>query len=108
MSGIDPQEDVLLRAIMEALNKVIDPETGTDVLKLGLVRNIQTDGGFVRFTLRPASSVCPAAFALGALIKETVSAIPGVETLSVKVTNYTRAAELESILNEGVSQKGEG
>jgi metal-sulfur cluster biosynthetic enzyme len=39
----DTQETTWLKAIMEGLNDVIDPETGVDLLRLGLIRDIRTE-----------------------------------------------------------------
>jgi metal-sulfur cluster biosynthetic enzyme len=85
---------------MEGLREVIDPETGIDVLRLGLVRNIHVEHGDVSLTLRPASSICPVAYRLAILVRETVSSVPGVKALNMRVTNHAHAAELESLLNE--------
>lgn len=100
------QQASLLEEIKGELRNVVDPETGIDVLSIGLVRDIQIDGGDVCLTLRPASVVCPVAFRLGALVRDAVSSIRGVRKLNIRVENYIRAAELEALLNEGSSQKG--
>lgn len=97
------QQASLLEEIKAELSRVVDPETGMDVLSIGLVRDIRTDGRSVSLTLKPASAVCPVAFRLGALVRDAVSSIAGVINLNIKVENYIRAAELESLLNEGSS-----
>jgi len=100
------EEASLLEEIKGELRNVVDPETGMDVLSIGLVRDIQVDGGDVCLTLRPASVVCPVAFRLGALVRDAVSSIAGVINLKIRVEKYVRAAELEALLNERSSQKG--
>ena len=100
------QQVSLLEEIEAKLSRVVDPETGMNVLSIGLVRDIRSDGGNVSLTLKPASAICPMAFKLGCLIRDAISCIPGVRDLSIRVENYIRAAELEALLNERSSQKG--
>jgi metal-sulfur cluster biosynthetic enzyme len=108
VSPIGPRHAVLFESIMEVLSKVIDPETGIDLLKLGLVRDIQTNDGDVSLKLRPASSVCPVAFRLGALVKDAIFSVPGVKSLRIRVENFNRAEELESLLNQDSAKKEVG
>lgn len=100
------QKASLLKEIEEKLSQIVDPETGMDVLRIRLARDIQVDQGNVRITLRPSSQVCPIAFKLGAMIKDAISSVAGVVGLTIEVKNYIRASELESLLNESSSRKG--
>jgi len=86
--------------IEERLSEVIDPETGLDVVRMDLVHDLRVDGGHVTFVLRPTSPVCPMAFRLAADIRDAVRSVCGVSRVTVKVENFRRAAELESLLEE--------
>jgi len=89
-------------AVRERLAKVIDPETGLNVLRMGLVRDLDADAdsGVVKLTFRPSSSFCPMAFKLATDIREAVRSTPGVRTVEIKVENYVRADELEALLKD--------
>ena len=88
--------------IRRALESVVDPGMGLDVLRVGVVRDLQVDAanGQISLTFRPSSPVCPVAFALAASIQKAVSLVPGVNSVSIKVENFNRAKELEAFLHE--------
>ena len=90
--------------IRNQLGCLIDPETGLDFLRMGLVRNVEIEedpaGKKVTLVFRPSSPVCPMAFKLAWDLKSAVKGLNGVAEVDVKVENYNRAAELEAVLKE--------
>lgn len=90
--------------IQKGLRGVIDPGTGLDVVRMGLVRDTRLEradkGRRAILTFRPSSPVCPMAFKLAWDIKKAVEAVDGIETVEVKVEGYNRASELEAVLRE--------
>ena len=105
------EESELHAKIVKTLGNVIDPETGLDVLRMGVVRNmkIQTENRGYRATLtfRPSSPVCPLAFKLGWEMKKAVETVDGIETVEIEVQGYNRALELEAVLREKENEKTE-
>jgi metal-sulfur cluster biosynthetic enzyme len=65
--------------VQEALTNVIDPELGLDFVELGLIYDVEIDGGdvFVNFTL--TSPGCPIGPQVSEQIEEFVGELPGVE-----------------------------
>jgi metal-sulfur cluster biosynthetic enzyme len=98
-------EASLKEAIVRGLRGVLDPETGLDVVRMGLVKDLRIEGGEARcrviLTFRPSSPVCPMAFKLAWDMKRCVRALPGIGSVEVRVEGYNRSAELEAILQEG-------
>jgi metal-sulfur cluster biosynthetic enzyme len=94
--------------IQEGLRGIIDPGTGLDVLRMGLVKNTQLEregaGYKATLTFRPSSPVCPMAFKLAWDMKQCAQAVHDIETVEIKVEGYNRADELEAILKEGEEQ----
>ena len=91
----------LLEKIKESLTQVIDPETGMDVMRMRLVRDLKVDQhGDVELTFRPSSVLCPLGFQLGINIKEAVLNVPGVKSVQVHVDGYIHAEQLKKILEE--------
>ncbi len=94
-------EMTLREKILMRLVQVIDPETGEDVLRMQLVRNLIADEqtGSVSYCFRPSSPLCPIAHSLAVDIKHAVAEVSGVQTQSIVVEGYVRSAELTEIIN---------
>jgi metal-sulfur cluster biosynthetic enzyme len=93
----------LERAVLERLRKVIDPETGADVVRMRLVENLTvTAKGKVRYTFHPSSPLCPIAVYLVKEIKLAVAGVPGVTTQAITVTGYVAADELTELINKEI------
>ena len=92
--------ETLKKTILTALQEVIDPETGVDVIRMRLVENLEVDEeGVVRYTFRPSSPVCPIAVTLAMSIKSAVSEIEGVEYREILVKDYVGAKQLSEYLS---------
>ncbi len=91
----------LQQRIEEVLAQIIDPETGMDVMRMKLVRDLTVnENGKVDLTFRPSSVFCPLGFQLGINIKEAVQSVPGVTNVQVHVDGYIHADQLRTILAE--------
>ena len=94
--------DMTLREkILMRLVEVIDPETGEDVLRMQLVRDLFADEktGLVTYCFRPSSPLCPIAHSLAVDIKHAVAEVPGVKTQKIDIQGYVRSDELKEIIN---------
>lgn len=96
-SGHEP-DDTLEARVREHLATVIAPDVGLAVTRMGCVRDLAVEEGRVSLVFRPSSSVCPAAFQLASTIQQAVRAVPGVQSVTIRVDNFDRAGELESLL----------
>jgi metal-sulfur cluster biosynthetic enzyme len=87
--------------ILENLSQVLDPETGLNVVRMGLVESLQIDeaSGDVRLVFRPTSFFCPLAFRLAVDMKHAVQETCGVKSATVVVENFARAHELNQLLD---------
>ncbi|MCG6917560.1 MAG: iron-sulfur cluster assembly protein [Deltaproteobacteria bacterium] len=91
----------LLEKVKESLTQVIDTETGMDVMRMKLVRDLRVDEhGDIELTFRPSSVLCPLGFQLGINIKEAVLNVPGVKSVQVHVDGFIHAEQLKKILEE--------
>jgi len=91
--------EILRQAVIHALKKVIDPETGTDVVRMRLVLDLQIHpDGTAQYTFRPSSPLCPIALTLIMSIIEAVKVVDGINDQKITVIDYTGADELNAIL----------
>ena len=67
--------------VQDALTNVIDPELGLDFVELGLIYEIEIDGGDVHVTFTLTAPGCPIGPEVSAQIEEFVSELDGVETV---------------------------
>ena len=72
--------------VEEALTNVIDPELGLDFVELGLVYEIEVDGGNVDITFTLTSPGCPIGPQVSDQMKEFVAELDGVENVNPHMT----------------------
>jgi ATP-binding protein involved in chromosome partitioning len=78
--------------VLEALKAVIDPDLRKDIVTLGFVKNLQIEGGAVRFAIELTTPACPVKDRLQEQARAAVAALPGVESVEVTMTAVVRSA----------------
>lgn len=71
--------------VFEILGGIYDPEIPVDIVNLGLVYNIEIEGGDVRIFMTMTSPGCPAAGQIVSEAKMLTSEIEGVEKVDIEV-----------------------
>ena len=71
--------------IFEALENVIDPELGLDFVSLGLVYDVEVEGGDVHITFTLTTPACPIGPQVSEQMKEFVGDIDGVSNVYPKM-----------------------
>ena len=72
--------------VNDALANVIDPELGLDFVELGLIYEVEVDGGEVHVTFTLTSPGCPIGPQVTDQIKEYVGELDGVEEVTATMT----------------------
>jgi metal-sulfur cluster biosynthetic enzyme len=72
-------------AVYEALEEVIDPELGLDFVSLGLVYDVEIEGGEVYITFSLTTPACPIGPQVTEQMRELVGEIEGVEKVHPKM-----------------------
>jgi len=89
----------LEKAVNEKLTKVIDPETGADVIRMKLVLGLEIDEkGKATYTFRPSSPLCPIAVPLAVMIIQAIGEVKGITGQRMTVVDYVEADKLNEIL----------
>ncbi len=87
--------------ILQKLTKVVDPETGVDVIKMKLIQDLQVDDNLkVSYVFRPSSPLCPLAVPLALEIIQTIREVQELSGQSITVVDYVQADELNKTLKE--------
>jgi metal-sulfur cluster biosynthetic enzyme len=71
--------------VTEALTNVIDPELGLDFVELGLVYDVEVDGGTVAITFTLTTPACPIGPQVTDQMKEFVGELDGVESVEPRM-----------------------
>jgi metal-sulfur cluster biosynthetic enzyme len=72
--------------VTDALRDVIDPELGLDFVELGLIYEVEVDGGSVRVTYTLTSPGCPIGPQVSEQIEEFVGDLEGVQEVQPTMT----------------------
>jgi ATP-binding protein involved in chromosome partitioning len=75
--------------IESALRGVVDPELGSDVMDLGMVRNVRLDDGVATIDIALTIAACPMRDQIESDVIRKVTALPGVDRTEVQVTAMT-------------------
>jgi metal-sulfur cluster biosynthetic enzyme len=69
-------------AVTDALANVIDPELGLDFVELGLIYDVEIDGGTVDVTFTLTTPACPIGPQVTEQIQEFVGEVEGVQDVN--------------------------
>ena len=72
--------------VQEALTNVIDPELGLDFVELGLIYEVEVEGGDVFINFTRTSPGCPIGPQVAEQMEEFVSELDGVNAVHPKMT----------------------
>ena len=91
----------LEKKIIQKLKEVIDPGTLSDVVGMGLIRNLNvTEDGKVSLEFQPSSPVCPLVLPLALNIQKALKTLSEIKNLKLTVTEHQMAEEVNSYLKE--------
>lgn len=77
---------VTVEDVEGALTNVIDPELGLDFVELGLIYDIEVDGGAVHVSFTLTTPACPIGPQVTEQIEEFVSELDGVDSVASTMT----------------------
>jgi len=87
--------------VRTAAGSVPDPEVRRSIADLGLLDEVEVDGGRVTVHFHLTSPLCPANFAaqIGKEIRRRVAAVPGVQSVEVILQDHFVQDELHRLIN---------
>jgi len=90
--------------VLEALRAVMDPELRRSLVELDMVKDVEIEGGQVRFTLALTTLACPLKDQIVSQARAAVLAVQGVEAAEVTLREMT--AEEKRRLGIGSPEEG--
>ena len=90
-----------VEAVRTAAGSVPDPEVRRSIADLGLLDEVEVDGGRVTVHFHLTSPLCPANFAarIGKEIRRRVAAVQGVQSVEVILQDHFVQDELHRLIN---------
>lgn len=76
----------LVRALAEALTNVIDPELGYNIVDLGLVYDLEVQGGRARILLTTTTRGCPATDYIREGVERCAASVEGITGVEAVMT----------------------
>ncbi len=81
-------------AVLAALRVVIDPDLKKDIVSLGFVKELKTDGGQVDFIIELTTPACPVKEQMREQATAAVRALAGVTGVEVRMTARVQSASM--------------
>jgi ATP-binding protein involved in chromosome partitioning len=85
-----PAQAVPVEDVRSMLRGVIDPELGSNIVELGMVRDVEVDGGEVTVTIALTTSGCPLRAQIQKDIRSRVGSMPGVDHVTLSWAEMTQ------------------
>ena len=79
-------EKITEELILKQLSTVMDPELNRDLVSLGMIKEIETDGQNVKFTIELTTPACPLRSRIEADARKAISSLPGVGNIEIKMS----------------------
>jgi serine O-acetyltransferase len=84
-----PQDnEALIKSVRDALKNVIDPELGSNLVDLGMIKDIHVKDGVADIDMVLTSIFCPLAHYLVASVKLAAESVEGISTANVRIVGY--------------------
>lgn len=83
---MNKKQAITEKQVLNALSAVMDPELGSDLVTLNMIRDLKIEGANVSLSIALTSSACPLKKELTEAAKAAVSAIPGINRVAVVTT----------------------
>ncbi len=77
--------------VIDALRRVIDPDFHKDLVTLGMIKNVVTDGPNVAFTVELTTPACPMKEEIERMCRVEVGTLDGVGEIAIEMTAVVRA-----------------
>ncbi|AKP67842.1 metal-sulfur cluster assembly factor [Companilactobacillus ginsenosidimutans] len=74
--------------IMEALENVIDPELGIDIVNLGLIYGLEIEGSKCTVTMTLTTMGCPLSDMINNDIHQAVESVEGIDSCDINLVWY--------------------
>lgn len=75
--------DSLVDEIVSALRQIYDPEIPVNIYDLGLIYNVEVDGGHANVTMTLTTPHCPVAETMPGEVEMRVTSVPGVASADI-------------------------
>ena len=86
---------VQMTEINAALQRVIDPELGADIVDLGMVKDVKVDGGHVTVKVALTIAACPLRDQIESEVHRKLKAVSGVTDVTINIGAMSQAERTE-------------
>ncbi len=88
------KESASREQVLRALSKVQDPELRRDLVSLGMVKDIEIQGGRVSFTVELTTPACPLRGQIEGDVREVLLGLPGIQDVDIKWSSRVPATRI--------------
>jgi ATP-binding protein involved in chromosome partitioning len=92
MNTTDTPNDTVAH-VRTALQSVIDPDLGRDLVSLGMIKDIIVDDGIARFTVVLTTPACPLKDFLEGQCREAAMSVPGITDVKISMTSKVAGSQ---------------
>jgi metal-sulfur cluster biosynthetic enzyme len=90
--------DAMNEKAIETLKGVLDPHVGLSVWDMGLIHDMNINGGIISLTFIPTSPFCPLGIQLAIGIKQALAKLEGITKVNITIEGHMNAKEINEML----------
>ena len=83
--------------VLDSMRHIMDPDLHQDIVSLGFIKNLKIDGGSVSFDVQLTTPACPIKGRFQREAEESVSALPGVTEVAVRMTSAKKRSAMDEL-----------
>lgn len=90
----------MIDKIKDNVAVINDPHMGVSIVEMGIVQDIEVDGGTAKITIKPTNPGCMSVARIAADAKTQAEKVEGIENVEIIVKDHMMADQINEMINK--------